>query len=59
MDAVERFLKMEESLMRFDLSPQTDRLTHEPALLRMAILFDHPIDTGDVIASAGGICRNP
>ena len=58
VNAVYRFLEIEDPLMCLYLSPETHGLTHEPALPGEAILFHHAVETGESIASVGDIHWN-
>jgi len=48
--AFERFLKLENRLLRLQFSPHGECPTQEPALLLEAIVFDHPLDALEPIA---------
>lgn len=49
MDALERFLELDERPLSLYLSPQGDRPLRQPALLREAIVVDHPRDACEPI----------
>ena len=52
MDAFERLLKLEDHLLSFQLSPQSNRPSQLPALLLDAIVLDDALDACEPIASA-------
>ena len=55
VDAFERFLELDQPLLRLQLSPHRDRPPPQPALLREAMVLDHPLDACEPIAGVAVI----